>query len=307
MEQRKKFSAGRLWFTVNGGNRTFNLALAAVDQMLDEVARTDLRYLPHMMPVRKKLLERALGFYQKLLQEKDDDTSLLDENGHAYYRLAAAEHLLSQYEQAEQNYLKSIAIRKRLCAESPDNRSYARKLGKSYYYLATLLATTNDRRNDARKYFQCAAPIFARLAKQSSDTTARYYYAQVIIELAAVGGENAPIRDLVDAYGEALPILEDLADSYPKTHKYANYLASSYKALANVHASRKHKIKAEVLFQKAIVILQHLQKATPGNPRYSPQSNANIHRPGTHVSPHEGVPGGALRLSKGHTNSGTCR
>src|SRR4030095_12241843 len=42
-----------------------NDALAAVDQMLTRVSEDRLAYVPQMEPVRRELLQDALGFYQK--------------------------------------------------------------------------------------------------------------------------------------------------------------------------------------------------------------------------------------------------
>ena len=74
--------------------KNLRVALAAVDKMLTEVAEKDLHSEPRSELKRRRLLERALAFYQDLLRDRGNDPSLRRETALAQLRLADIRRLL---------------------------------------------------------------------------------------------------------------------------------------------------------------------------------------------------------------------
>ncbi len=85
-------------------------AREAVDQMLSEVGDIELAEVPQMETTRKRLLARALGFYEAFVAERPADPAVQIEYGRAQARLAAIHDLLGDARLAEAAYRRSIAL-----------------------------------------------------------------------------------------------------------------------------------------------------------------------------------------------------
>ena len=78
-------------------------AREAVDEMLTEVGQKTLSRVPHMEPVRRALLEKALGFYEKFLVQEGDDPAIRLEAGRAFSpRRGRSGGLLGQNDRASE-------------------------------------------------------------------------------------------------------------------------------------------------------------------------------------------------------------
>src|SRR5262249_37852802 len=72
----------------------FLKTLEAVDQLLTEVSDKELSSIPHLEPVRRRLLEKALKFFEDFLQAKRTDRTVRFEAGLAYRRVGDIRMLL---------------------------------------------------------------------------------------------------------------------------------------------------------------------------------------------------------------------
>ncbi len=66
----------------------FQRAREIVDRVLTEMAEDDLREMPHMEPIRHRLLETALKYYSEFVSERGDDPVLRAEAARAARRVA---------------------------------------------------------------------------------------------------------------------------------------------------------------------------------------------------------------------------
>jgi eukaryotic-like serine/threonine-protein kinase len=101
-------------------------ALAAVDQLLTRLADDRLADVPQMEPIRRDLLQDALKFYQKFLARKSDDPLIRREAARFYQRIGTIYNTLGQDADANEAYLKAIAMKEELGAASsrdPGERS----------------------------------------------------------------------------------------------------------------------------------------------------------------------------------------
>src|SRR5262249_48093118 len=101
-------------------------AMAAVDQLLTRLADEHLAEVPQMESLRRELLQDALKFYQKFLARKSDDAVIRWEVARCYSRVGQVYCWLRQDSDANEAYLKAIAMMEELGAASsrdPDQRS----------------------------------------------------------------------------------------------------------------------------------------------------------------------------------------
>ena len=115
----------------------FKHARDAVDQMLTQLAEVELVDVPLMEPRRKRMLEKALDFYQEFLKEKRDDPSVRQETGLAYRRLGGIRvELRGDYGVAEKDYRNAINLLRELAAESPRRGHLSQRAGAATTALA---------------------------------------------------------------------------------------------------------------------------------------------------------------------------
>src|SRR5262249_53875220 len=102
----------------------FTLACDAADQMLSQVGFHGLHGVPQMEPVRKALLDKALAFYQKFLEEKGTDPQVRLRCAFVCGRAANLYLTLGRYGEADRHHERAISLLGELTAESPEVPSY---------------------------------------------------------------------------------------------------------------------------------------------------------------------------------------
>jgi serine/threonine protein kinase/tetratricopeptide (TPR) repeat protein len=157
---------------------TANLRKAreAVDE-LTQVAQEELTRLPKVAPVKRKILEKALRFYQDLSVQTGDDPDMRYETSRAHRRLAIINCQLGQIDQAEPHFRKAVALSEKLAAEYPTNRSYQQELAKTNHNLGHFLGAEGFRTllpagKEIEAYFLRAIAVGEGLiAKDSADAS----------------------------------------------------------------------------------------------------------------------------------------
>jgi serine/threonine protein kinase len=94
-------------------------ASEAVDRMLTRVAEERLLHVPQMEPLRRRLLQDALGLFEDLLENGKDDPALRADTAFACGRLGKICRLLGAYPEAEQRLRRAITMLAEVAAESP--------------------------------------------------------------------------------------------------------------------------------------------------------------------------------------------
>jgi serine/threonine protein kinase len=97
----------------------FSRAQRSVDEMLNEVGSNTLAEVPQMEPVRRALLEKALGFYTELLADAPEDPSLRRMRAHTERSIADLLRDLGRIQEAQERLAVAVEHSRALAAESP--------------------------------------------------------------------------------------------------------------------------------------------------------------------------------------------
>jgi len=116
-------------------------ACEAVDQLLTRVSEEKLLGTPQMELLRKALLEDALKFYQRFLQQSGADPAVWRGAGEAYRRTGQIYKQLGQPDQAERADRQAIALLEKLAADSPTDSANRLALALAYYELGDALVS----------------------------------------------------------------------------------------------------------------------------------------------------------------------
>ncbi len=94
----------------------FERAMNAVETMLVRVSQKHLANLPQFEPVRRQLLEDALGFYGDFLRRAGDSPAVVQQAAHAYKTAGDIHGSLGQRDLARQELSKSLELIERIAA-----------------------------------------------------------------------------------------------------------------------------------------------------------------------------------------------
>ncbi len=166
-------------------------ALAAVDTMLSEVASDRLVGSPYMEPVRKRLLEEALAFYEEFLSDNQDDPRLRRAVARAQMRVGTIYMWLGDFDQAIHMLEESEASSAELVQDYPGDTALQRELARASYWRGRVHAYLSDA-SLAEEAFDKALQIQERIAQnEDAPRSLRYEYCDT---LQMLGKLLIPIR-----------------------------------------------------------------------------------------------------------------
>src|SRR6185312_6986584 len=87
---------------------------------------------PHLVQIRRALLEDALEFYQGFLEQKGTDPLIRHETARAYLRVGDIQLLLGRLHQTEEPLRQAITLLERLAADYPSVPEYRSDLAAAH-------------------------------------------------------------------------------------------------------------------------------------------------------------------------------
>jgi serine/threonine protein kinase len=237
----------------------FALAQGAVDQYLAKVTEDpDLRDKHGLHELRKRLLETAVPFYQKLTQQKPGDDKQEAACGQAYARLADVRSQLGEAEAALRDYEQMRAVFAKLAAEHPQVPGYHQDLARSYNKLGIQLCRVGK---PAEAIVQFRAGL-----QELQPLTAEYPQVAGYREsLAECYGNLGTMLRLVKkwseaeaAYHAALRDYQQLVAEHPQMARYRKQLALTHNNLGGLQHFLGKWAEARVEYRAALQELGRL-------------------------------------------------
>jgi eukaryotic-like serine/threonine-protein kinase len=245
----------------------FRLALAAMDEMLTEVGAVDLADVPQMEPVRKKLLHRALPFFEQFLAKLGNDPAVRHEEARAYSLLGDVLALLRKQEEAEHAYRQALDLLDQDSGQ-PAGANHRREQAKTWGNLGVLLKERKRFKETEAALVQ-ASQLWGKLAAERPDepdyqeqVAASWYHLGTVLARQA-GRENKAEQ----AYQEALRRQQPLAQKGQRPDSLRS-LARTFNNLGLLWQNMGKGKDAERAFQNAIDIQEGLVKKYPEVPAY---------------------------------------
>jgi serine/threonine protein kinase len=246
----------------------FQMALQAVDQMLTEVADEQLVHLPHMEEKRRALLEKALGFYRRLLQGKSTDPAMRAKTALAYQRVADIQRLLGRHAEARAAYGRAIALLGSLAEDYPAVPEYRQHLAGSHNFLGEVLRTTAHPRQ-ARQAYEHAREIQKRLAAEfPGEPDFRQELARTSYNLGILLKDTSRPGAAEQAFARAIDLLAPLVRRFPRQPAYRQELARCYLNLGPVLRSTQRPRLAEERYGQGRQLLRQLTDEFPRRPDF---------------------------------------
>ena len=142
----------------------FQHARSAVNEMLTKVGAADLTFEPRMEAIRRDLLNKALAFHMKFLEDESSDATVRYETAAASHRVGDIYRQLGQLDEAEKYYQGAIERFGQLVKEQPASMQFREGLATDTMELGLVLQLL-ARNAECEQAFQRALRFFEELAK----------------------------------------------------------------------------------------------------------------------------------------------
>ena len=264
------------------------LATASVEKYLGSV--TDDPELKHndFHKLRKKLLESALPFFQKIAEQKSDDPEVEAGRGRAHHRLAWVRAEMGETDAAIRDYQSMRTIFDKLCMDFPAEQEYRKELAACHHNVASLFSVKGDKKQ-AEKSFREAASINEVLVRDFP--VVPVYRRNLALNFGGIGWEQFYKGNFTEAealFLQSLHIRETLVNEFPAVPEYRKLLSLSHKERGSLLLRLGKLAEAQASYRQAMVITQKLATDFPADPEYrgwlaSDQKSlatSLVHRPG---------------------------
>jgi eukaryotic-like serine/threonine-protein kinase len=241
----------------------FALARQAVDRYLTDV--TDDPSLYRHQHLRKKLLESALPFYQKFVEQKPANPAQEEARGLAYDRLAFVHGELGQLEHVIVDCEQMRAIFQKLSHQFPEVGAYRWHLARSHHNLGLRLRETG-RVREAEAQYKEAIVLLKKLADDfPTERAYRRHLASGHNTLGILYAVLGPWNAAEVHSDECLAVLKSLAD-LPTERAYRSLLAECHNLRGWLRQQSETGDAAEAEYEQARVLLQALADELPAEP-----------------------------------------
>src|SRR5262249_24698612 len=116
----------------------------AVNRFFVLVGEEKLLMQPGLQPLRKKLLEEALEYYENFLRQRGNDPDLLAEVAETYLRLGKILKEIGSDAEALTAFEKARVLLEKLSAEHPADLRLRRALGESHHFIGDMHALKGE-------------------------------------------------------------------------------------------------------------------------------------------------------------------
>lgn len=260
----------------------FQKARDAVDQMLAEADKS----LPRgasMQPIRRKILEKALTFYQGFLKEKRDDPEVRQNAGQAHARLADIYQRLGEEKLAHENYGKAVGLFEGLLTTSKEAQ-LRKDLARCHNNLGTLLSR-QDRDNEAIQSYEQSLSVMEKLVRDfPEEPDLQAELANTILNLGnrlAIVGRAKEARVQHD---RAFEMVSALTQHHPQRIDFQQDLVNLYIAQGQSLERARKSQAAHEAFRNAHDLLVKLLKVRPNDPDLRRNLGAACHGMGIQLA-----------------------
>ncbi len=264
----------------------FRESREAVDKYYTSVSESKLLNVPGLQPLRKELLDSALEYYQKYIDQYGDDPAVEAEMAATHERVGTINGAIGSKELGLTALGKATELYLKLVSNNPTVSAYQDRLASVYRNLGRVQDTT-DRKVDAEASYQRAIAIGEKLVCENpsvisyQDGLARAYIGLGLVQsdttlngmqmtkmmIQGGGGvrqvETGRPAEAEVSYKKAVGIEEKLVAENPTATSCRDSLAFTYSSLSNLQIRTGRKADAVASSNRAIEIWEQLVRENP--------------------------------------------
>ena len=216
---------------------SFHEAKSAVNDLFTMVSEERLLNEPGLQEVRRDLLERARGYYERFLERHSKDPSLQKELAATMFRMGLIEETLGEPQKALDWFSKARDAQKAHVAAQPDSLADARALSNTLTAMGRVAAQRN-KLDDATEHFTAAHEIRERLIEKSDKPAEKFdllrLHANARMNLGLVERKRGNLDQARTLYVEAQDQRRKTLPTNPQDRAMRRDLAKGFYNLANL-------------------------------------------------------------------------
>jgi serine/threonine-protein kinase len=257
-------------------NRNFALARQAVEDYLAKVTENKRLTEADLHSLRRDLLQAALPFYEKFVEQTENDPALRAEQGRAYERLGKVRNLLGESDKALANFRQMQAIFEELTQLHPDAGDYRQNLGQAHNDIGDALENLGRSEEAEQEHAralavqQALADRYPGIVEYRRDAGFSHFARARLLSI--LGRRTESIAE----YRQSLETHERLVRDFPSNPDYRRRLAWSHNNLGEDLVDTRRFSEGEEQIRKALAIKEQLVRDYPSDPDYR-TSLANSH------------------------------
>jgi serine/threonine protein kinase len=245
----------------------FLKTLEAVDQFLTEVGEKELAAMPNLEQVRRRLLEKALRFFEEFLQSRSADPAVRFEAGMAYRRVGDIQRLLGRYEAAQRAYGQAASLLEQLSTKTPEKPVYRQELGRVHYSTAILLKELGRKEaENANEQARKLQEVLTADAPENADY--QLDLANGLNQWGVLLTASGRHQEAEGALRASVRIMEKLVARFPTKPEYYDALVKCHSNLAELLAETGKAGEAEEAYQHIARVLDRAIKQFTAGPDF---------------------------------------
>jgi serine/threonine protein kinase len=236
--------------------------------LLTKVA--DIGFDEQLDPLQKEFLEKALAYYEQFTGRVANNPAVKREHGRAHQQMGDILRKLGKVKEAENSYLKAIALLEPLAEGANGSPESKQALARTQTLLADLLVRIGADKGKAEPLYARAAATQQAIVKENSDATAedRLRLGQTLKSHADLMRLEGKFTTSETVYDQAISELGAAHALDKKGAEARNELALGIDARGLVRRELGKTEQAENDFRRALGLLDGLVTEYPTIPRY---------------------------------------
>jgi tetratricopeptide (TPR) repeat protein/predicted Ser/Thr protein kinase len=260
------------WRRAEAGRResdeSLRAAVRAVDDALNEVSESELLDLPNTQPLRRRLLQTALPYYQSFVRQRGQDPALRVELAQAHQRMAAILVETGARAEARAEFEQARDLFEQVLRGDPGNPEARRQLAVTYRSLGSLLQTAGDT-NGALTSLGLARQLQEPLLTEDpGNAERRGDLARTYEALGLLNRMLGRQGDAVALLKEAVRLWDEVVGQVPASTAARSALAAGCHHLALQLSEMDAPGDAIAAYRRAVALQQQLLRENPTAPRF---------------------------------------
>lgn len=238
-------------------------AREAVDNYLSRVTDNPELKKGDLVGLRRELLETALPFYEKFIQQRIDDPDLRLEQAVVMCKLADIYVSLGKPGQAEPLYKRALEFQKDLPVGLQNDPEYRKVLSSISSNAGNAMAMQGKREVAEPALRQAIAEQEKLVEEQPVEMLHRLNLAKSLAKFASVCRDQGRLAEAGQLQGRAVEILKALLEKRPGDRSMASYLAGLHADMGTVLRDAGREEEAMRVFEEGKGIMERMAKAAP--------------------------------------------
>jgi eukaryotic-like serine/threonine-protein kinase len=245
--------------------KNFRQARHAADGFLTRISEDPQLAQPGLQPLRRRLLEAGLSYYEGFAREgvdPGDHARLAD----AKARVGRINDLIGSKEVARAHFQEALEFQEKAARSRPDDPEASRLLVTTLDELGAVQLATG-RPTEALTSFERARELAERLAREHpGDPDVAASLADTYARLGEWQHQAGDRPKAIEFHQKALVLFEKLASTGPPSARSRSDLALGLANLGIIQGEERHFIEALESFRRAIDLRESLVRDDPTNP-----------------------------------------